>query len=632
MIQKKNIPILVQLVLCIGISSCTPSIEAFNVASLARTVSRGFALIKKITKISAVVGCGYWVARSILQHGTPRHETSTYKNPVGRLVVYTDGKVTVRKSSDNTMKVTHKYGASWRSDLSQITFSQKFDEHQDTLTVQGLLEPCPTGRFHRFIQWLFRIKPQRTLHHIIEVPSKTNVEITTQNSDRYTHNRQKAVHIDSISGNIVVHAVSGNVEVANSQEKAKLVVQHKRLPSDPEQLATQTSHSKKISDYSVTWDTEYRGKIEIHTPDQVMARGFRGDLSIFGSRLIHAEKGPQNTHAEKIQQNAPGKTLIFKTLFFKELELPESEQDGFEQPFTPPAQQIRQCFQLWSPETCNIFECKQDDKPEKVWTEEQLNFLKKQFSSEQLQLWTVKQLQLWTNKQLRCWTIPELQKWLLHWQPKKSKYKTDDLLEPEKIEDWTPAQLLQWSIEKFKEWASDQFEQLTPEQLKTLEQIWTKEQLVTLTQNWTAPQLQRWITTQLKNWSPDEFTIWSTQPIERWKCNEHRQLCTADGKQKLSPQEVADSALPKKRKRLADCIEQWKTDELEHWTIDQLKTWLPTQLNHVDETQLRNWIPQKLQDLTKAWQKEQLEYWLPVPLQNWKELLLKIPKQKEVAP
>lgn len=284
MIKKKDIKLVAHIILCCTILASTQSSYAFNLAPLARAASKGFDVIKKIAKVGALLWCGDWLTRSFLNHRIHRYDSTTYP-AIANLRVYTDGKVTVRKSPDNTMKVTHKYGTSWRSDLPQISFSEDFDQEHNTLTVQGLLEECHTGKIQRFMQWLLDLRPKRTLHHVIEVPSTTNVEITTQNSDQYTHNREQAVHVDSIVGNICIHAVG------------KVLIEH----------AGVDSHLNVVHN-QVEWDETSHGQIEIHTPDAVEVNGFKdclrvyndeGNPAIYGHQCIKALRHPQN-HSGKV--------------------------------------------------------------------------------------------------------------------------------------------------------------------------------------------------------------------------------------------------------------------------------------------------------------------------------------------
>lgn len=329
--KKKNIELFAQVSLCCVILASAEPVHAFNKAQFARAARMGFALVKKIAKVSAIVGGAYWLVHRVLNHRLARYDTATYP-AVARLVVYTDGKVTVRPSQDGTMKVTHKYGASWRSDLPQIGFSEKFDHEHNTLTVQGLLGECHAGKFQRFIQWLFRLQPKRTLHHIIEVPRATEVEITTGNSDRYTHNREQPVHVSSINreqpdvssifGNVTVHTVSGNVLVENTDKPMKLKVIHRRAPSDPQEpqqtAGPQTGHRHTSSLYKVEWDeTSPQSNIEVHTPGSVIARNFKGDLRVYGTHHVQAQKHPQNLFGQVVVNDE--RQNILQTLIRKNL-------------------------------------------------------------------------------------------------------------------------------------------------------------------------------------------------------------------------------------------------------------------------------------------------------------------------
>ena len=342
MIKKKNIQFFAQVCLCCVVLASAESMDAFSLAPITRATRMGFALIKKIAKAGAVVGGAYWAIRQVLNYRLARYDSARYP-AVGRLVVYTDGKVTVRPSDDNSMKVTHKYGASFRSDLPQIGFSEKFDQEHNTLTVQGLLGECHTGKFQQFIRWLFRLQPKRTLHHIIEVPLATEIEITTGNSDRYTHNREQPVHVSSISrehpdvssifGNVTVHTVSGNVLVENPEGTAKLKVIRRRAPQptatpatpkrvDVSRLRLRTAMGNvvvengipgpedKPSKYEVEWDeTSPQSTIEVHTPGSVIARNFKGDLRVYGTHHVQAQKHQQNLFGQVLVNDERQNTL-----------------------------------------------------------------------------------------------------------------------------------------------------------------------------------------------------------------------------------------------------------------------------------------------------------------------------------
>ena len=335
MIIKKNIQFFTHLCLCCVILASAESANATNLAQLARAAHGGFSLVKKITKASAIVGGAYWLVRAVLNYRTPRYATATYP-AVERLVVYTDGKVTVQPSQDGTMKVTHKYGASWRSDLPQIGFSERFDPAQNTLTVQGLLDECHSGRIQRFIQWLFRLQPKRTLHHIIEVPNTTNVEITTGNSDRYTHNEQKPiVRVNPIIGNITVHAARGGVEVGNDEKPAKLKVTPRIDPSNHQAIINRRDPQDTSALHQVEWEKEYRdkGSITIHTPGMAIVRNFRGDLEVSGTNNVQAERHPQNV-AGRVTVNHLLHSYALPTALKNRI-FPLSRQDvAHEQPFT----------------------------------------------------------------------------------------------------------------------------------------------------------------------------------------------------------------------------------------------------------------------------------------------------------
>jgi hypothetical protein len=136
------------------------------------------------------------------------------------------------------------------------------------------------------------------LHHIIEAPGLTEVEILASNPEKYTHDRQQPISIGSIAGNITVRAAAGNVVVDDSTPQAKLTRAHHHAKSDERlsQGATAPQHARGESINKVNWDQDLHParEIRIYTPDEVAVRNFTGRLLEIQARKFEAERHPQN--------------------------------------------------------------------------------------------------------------------------------------------------------------------------------------------------------------------------------------------------------------------------------------------------------------------------------------------------
>lgn len=336
MIKKKHMPHCARLLFCCAVLASVETLDAFNFGQCSAAARIGFELVKKMAKVSAIVGGTYWLIRQVLNYRHPRYDIQEYKNlpPAARLVVYTDGKVTVRPSNENTIQVTHKFGASSRTELPQIRVKDNYNAKNKTVTVQGFLGESHIGKFQQFMRWLFRLQPKKTLHHIIKVPRDTDVEITTGNSARYTHNREQPVRVKSVSGNITVHASSGTVLTEDTDQLPKLKVIQRSDPTATNNIATPPakkidigglrvyevkgdvkiekrtlgvplSQEEQPSPYELEWEgTPHHGNIEIHTPGAAIARNFKGDLRVYGTRNVTAQKDPHNFRGRIFIENA----------------------------------------------------------------------------------------------------------------------------------------------------------------------------------------------------------------------------------------------------------------------------------------------------------------------------------------
>ena len=320
MVQQRTPYILCMSLLILGLSG-TYTANAMQGMPLI-TAAQSWEICKKISKVTATLGIGYWLIRTILNHKISHTDTTTYPSNPERLEVVTDGKVTIRKSHDGKTHVTHRYGASWDSQLSSLHFSENFDGEK--LAVHGYTTPTRKSFFKKILEFLLYLKPQKTLHHIIEVPDSTAIDITTTNSDLYSYRSKFIVTIDSLINAIRIHAHTGNVRVVCPQESAQLRIVHTHPAGTdmPSTASTRDAHSRTASLYEPVW----RGKhgirqpaspIEIHTPDKVVAENFQGDLRIFDD----GQKLPQ--HQQQIEltrhsQNHRGRVFI----------------NGLEQPFS----------------------------------------------------------------------------------------------------------------------------------------------------------------------------------------------------------------------------------------------------------------------------------------------------------
>lgn len=284
MVQQKTPYILCMSLFLLGLSG-TYTIDAMQGMPLI-TAAQSWELCKKISKITATVGIGYWLIRTILNHKISHTDTTTYPSNPERLEVVTDGKVTIRKSHDGKTHVTHRYGASWGSYLSSLHFSDNYDGKK--LEVHGHSTSIHRPFFKRILEFLLHLKPQKTLHHIIEVPDSTVIDITSTNSSLYSHRNSFIVTIDSLINAIRIHAHTGNVKVICPKESAQLRIVHTH-PADSDThsvTAIRDTHSRMASLHEPVWVHNQEicqpaSPIEIHTPDKVVAENFQGDLHIF---------------------------------------------------------------------------------------------------------------------------------------------------------------------------------------------------------------------------------------------------------------------------------------------------------------------------------------------------------------
>ena len=521
--QKRVIQIFAHASLCCLIVASTESTHAMNLAQLGKAAHIGLTLVRKMGKATAILGATYLLVRQILNHRYPRYDATVYpilfpattsadpvlQPTINTLRVITDGKVTVKAS--DSIKVTHKYGATWGSNLEQIRFDEpSFDQEHKTLTVLGLLEECHTGKFQRFIQWLFRIQPQRTLHTIIEVPGTTNVEITTGSSDRYAHTKKNftAVHIDSIRSQIKALANAGNILIKNSGTTNKL--------------------------------------IEVRTPDQVFVTDFNGNLSVYNAQKFQIKRNPKNDHGQ-IRYNDILQPFLLAYP-------PTSEQS---------LRWVKRPTQDLTP-----------DELIHIWTPEQLQKLEQNWIPEQIQLWTVKQLQIWTPEQLKHWTPERLQWWASHWEATQLQYWRPEQLQqwtaeqiqpllPEQLQHITPDQLLQfwpqeqlqlltqrWPAEQLQNWIYEQLQRWIPEQLQLMGpdqlQLRNLKQLLHLNQHkdWKTDQLQHWTPEQLQRIIPEQLRDLPNEELEQW--------------------------IPHQLKLQ---IKGWEEDQLQRWVPEALQHW-----------------------------------------------------------
>ena len=312
MVQRRTPCILCMSLLILGLSG-TYTARAMQGMPLI-TATQSWELCKKISKITATLGIGYWLVRTILNHKISHTDTTTYPSNPERLEIVTDGKVTIRKSHDGKTHVTHRYGASWGSYLPSLHFSENFDGKK--LAVHGYTTPTRKSFFKKILEFLLHLKPQKTLHHIIEVPDSTAIDITTTNSDLYSYRSKFIVTIDSLIHAIRIHAHTGNVRVVCPQKSAQLRIVHTHpVGTDmPSIASTSNTHGRTASLYKPVWVHEHgicqpENSIEIHTPDKVVAENFQGDLSIFndGQQFPHHQ---QQIELTRHSQNHRGRVFI----------------------------------------------------------------------------------------------------------------------------------------------------------------------------------------------------------------------------------------------------------------------------------------------------------------------------------
>jgi hypothetical protein len=247
------------------------------------TAPAGSTTLKKM----AIIGLGYWLIRTILNHKISRIDTATYRTNPKTLKIITDGKVTVRRSVDGATHVTHHYGATPNSALSSIHFSEELQG--DTLAVYGSTRSVKRPLWHRILTFLFRVKPKKTLHHIIEVPNPDLLEITTSNSALYSYQNSYRVIVDSLKCAMNIHALDGNVLVSCPRELEKLT------GVSTSQNPIQTTSNKTI---------------EIHTCGKVNVENFPGNLIIEDDGPRDSDHTPRSYYLTRHRQNHGGAVSI----------------------------------------------------------------------------------------------------------------------------------------------------------------------------------------------------------------------------------------------------------------------------------------------------------------------------------
>ena len=215
MVFKKLAPHIAKLILSCLLLAVPHEVNAWSIGSF---ISQSFSAAKTLAIGYIKVYAAYHIVSKILNYQIERSDTTTYPN-VSKLSVYTDGKVTVKSHDEQSITVRHEYGASSRSDLAGIQFNELItpEGEKDVLQISGITEKRPIRIFERSIRDFFHLKPKKSLHHIISAPENTPLEITAFNSNVYTHNKDRLVHIDGISSDITIRATGGNVLIENNR-------------------------------------------------------------------------------------------------------------------------------------------------------------------------------------------------------------------------------------------------------------------------------------------------------------------------------------------------------------------------------------------------------------------------------
>lgn len=170
---------------------------------------------KRALTVGTIAGVAYLIARNYVSRCDKRlskdlnRPISKSLIPGLKLYVDTDAKVKVIGHDKKTIEIDHQYGASWNSDLHQITYSSDFNENTKQITVRGLINTYNHSLWQRLLAKLFLFTPQRKLTHIIRVPYTTTVEVVTRNSYDYTHKHCHAIQTDHIVGPININTYEG---------------------------------------------------------------------------------------------------------------------------------------------------------------------------------------------------------------------------------------------------------------------------------------------------------------------------------------------------------------------------------------------------------------------------------------
>ncbi len=229
-VKNFHVRFLCVLVCSLGMVYTWPAggLERRSLFSCVRSFCSRLPSCKKLLTGAACAGAGYWVTRAILQYGAKRHDIVEYPSHDTTLVcggdrsadgerrkerrvrvattldITTNGAVVVTAGHEGVIRVDHEYGASWRTDMQSISFSERLDGHTNTLTVMGNLGQPRKRCWQCFLEKFFCFASQRRLRHRIEVPPHTDIIINSQRPASSMRERTNTVSCRGITGSMTV--------------------------------------------------------------------------------------------------------------------------------------------------------------------------------------------------------------------------------------------------------------------------------------------------------------------------------------------------------------------------------------------------------------------------------------------